>query len=73
MEFSGDDVPHLPEVLDPEVAQALRLYFDDELSLGEIAVELGISPSDGRELLTRGMQQLDRALAGDDDGTLEVS
>ena len=73
MEFSGDDVPNRPEVPDPDAAQALRLYFDDELSLREIAVELGISPSDGRERLTRGMQQLDRALAGDDDGTLGVS
>jgi DNA-directed RNA polymerase specialized sigma24 family protein len=73
MEFSGNDSPHFPEVLDPEVAQALRLYFGDELSLREIAVELGISPSEGRELLTRGMQYLDRSLAGDDDGTLGVS
>jgi DNA-directed RNA polymerase specialized sigma24 family protein len=73
MEFSGNDVPHRPNLLDPEVAQVLRLYFDHELSLREIAVELGISPSEGRELLTRGMRHLDRAPAGDDDGTLGVS
>jgi hypothetical protein len=68
MEISGNDLPNRPEVLDADVARALRLYFDDELSLREIAVELGISPNDGRELVTTGMQHLDRALAGDDDG-----
>jgi DNA-directed RNA polymerase specialized sigma24 family protein len=73
MEISGNDLPNRPEVLDADVARALRLYFDDELSLREIAVELGISPNDGRELVTTGMQHLDRALAGDDDGTLGVS
>ena len=39
---------------------ALRLYYEEDLSLGEIADELGVSRQNVHELITRSVQKLRR-------------
>lgn len=47
-------------LLTPKQQDALRLYYEEDLSLGEIAEELGVSRQNVHELITRSTQKLRR-------------
>ncbi len=46
------------ETLDPHIAGALQSYYEDDLSLAEIAAEVGISRQGIRHLIKKGEDQL---------------
>ncbi len=46
------------ETLDPHIAGALQSYYEDDLSLAEIAAEVGISRQGIRHLIKKGEEQL---------------
>ena len=41
------------DILDPHVASVMRSYYDDDLSLAEIAAEVGISRQGVRDVIVR--------------------
>jgi predicted DNA-binding protein YlxM (UPF0122 family) len=47
------------DVLDGHVSEVMRSYYDDDLSLAEIAEGLGISRQGVRHLIKKGEEQLD--------------
>ena len=46
------------DVLDPHIDEVMRMYYDDDLSLAEIAEGLGISRQGVRHLIKKGEEQL---------------
>lgn len=47
------------ELLDPHVSQVMRAYYDDDLSLSEVAEGEGISRQGVRHLIKKGEDQLE--------------
>ncbi len=50
------------EELTPRQAQMLRLYFDEEMTMAEIAQELGVAKSTVSRTIARGKGRLKRCL-----------
>ena len=46
------------DLLDPHIREVMRAYYDDDLSLAEIAEEIGISRQGVRELIKKAEEEL---------------